>query len=84
MLGGGNDRLFGILCDRLGKPGWKSKPQFTTNSSRVQNRAELEEMIEAVTRTKTTQEWLGILEGSGMAYAAVNDVQNTLNHEHGE
>jgi succinate---hydroxymethylglutarate CoA-transferase len=84
MLGGGNDRLFGILCDMLGKPGWKSHLRFTTNSSRVENRAELEEMIEAVTRTKTTQEWLEILEGSRMAYAAVNDVQNALNHEHGE
>ena len=41
-------------------------------------------MIEEKTRTKTTEEWLDILDQSGMPYAAVNDIQGTLNHEHGE
>lgn len=39
-------------------------------------------MIEAVTETKTTEEWLRVFEASGMPYAAVNDVQQTLQHEH--
>ena len=30
----------------------------------------------------TTQEWLDILEGSGMPYAPINDVQTTLQTEH--
>lgn len=41
-------------------------------------------MIEEITKQKTTQEWLEIFEGSGMPYAAVNDIQGTLNHKHGE
>ena len=53
------------------------------NSNRVENRVELDGMIEEITRTKTTQEWLELFEGSGMPYAAVNDIQGTLNHEHG-
>lgn len=40
-------------------------------------------MIEETTQQKTTQEWLEIFEGSGMPYAAVNDIQGTLNHKHG-
>ncbi|KAL9613177.1 MAG: hypothetical protein Q9167_002254 [Letrouitia subvulpina] len=82
LLGGGNDRLFGILCDRLGKPEWKSDERFATNSTRVENRVALEALIEAETRTKTTKEWLDVLNESGMPYAAVNDIQGTLNHEH--
>lgn len=82
MLGGGNDRLFGVICDRLNKTEWKTDPRFTTNNARVQNRVELEQAIEEVTSTKTTAEWLGILEGSGMPYAAINDVKDTLDHEH--
>lgn len=70
MLGGGNDRLYGVLCQRLGKPEWVSDKRFITNADRVKNRETLEEMIESVTRTKTTKEWLGVLEGSGMPYAA--------------
>ena len=53
-----------------------------TNADRVANRVELEAKIEAITKQKTTQEWLDVFEGKGMPYAAINDVQGTLNHEH--
>ncbi|ERF69394.1 hypothetical protein EPUS_05939 [Endocarpon pusillum Z07020] len=82
LLGGGNDRLFGILCDRLGKSAWKTDKRFISNNSRVANRVELERLIEEVTKTKSTKEWLDLLEGSGMPYAAINDVMDTLNHQH--
>ncbi|KAG6002779.1 hypothetical protein E4U21_002769 [Claviceps maximensis] len=82
LLGGGNDRLFGILADGLGKPEWKEDAKFKTNADRVSHRDELEAMIEAVSQQKTTEEWLQRFEGSGLPYAAINDVQATLNHEH--
>jgi succinate---hydroxymethylglutarate CoA-transferase len=82
LFGGGNDRLYGILCNGIGRPDLKTNPKFGTNSQRVAHRNKLEEEIEAVTKTRTTREWLKIFEGKGMPYAAVNDVQGTLNHEH--
>jgi succinate--hydroxymethylglutarate CoA-transferase len=82
LFGGGNDRLFGILCDGLSQPSWKTSPKYSINASRVANRDELEAAIEAITTTKTTKQWLDIFEGSGLPYAAVNDVQDTLNHSH--
>lgn len=82
MLGGGNDRLFGIIADKLGRPEWKADPRFVTNDVRVQNRVILEAMIEELTVTRTTRDWLDLLEGSGMPYAAINDVKDTLDHEH--
>ncbi|KAI1090912.1 CoA-transferase family III domain-containing protein [Rostrohypoxylon terebratum] len=82
LFGGGNDRLFGILCDGLGRPEWKTDPKYSINSQRVANRVELEDEIEKISVQKTTQEWLYIFEGKGMPYAAVNDVQGALNHEH--
>ncbi|KAF9873777.1 CoA-transferase family III [Colletotrichum karsti] len=82
LFGGGNDRLYGILCDGLGRPEWKDDAKYKTNAQRVANRAELEALIEAITFTKTTGQWLKVFEGRGMPYAAVNDVQGTLDHEH--
>jgi succinate--hydroxymethylglutarate CoA-transferase len=82
LLGGGNDRLFGILCDGVGRPEWKTDPKYAINAQRVANRVELEGRIEDITLQKTTDEWLDVFEGAGMPYAAVNDVQGTLNHEH--
>lgn len=83
MLGGGNDRLYGVLCEKIGRPELVTDSRFITNALRVTHREELETLIETVTKTKTTQEWLDIFEGSGMPYAAINDVQGTLQHEHG-
>jgi succinate--hydroxymethylglutarate CoA-transferase len=72
------------LSDRLGFPEWKTDARFVTNNVRVQHRKEIDTLIEERTQQKTTQEWLEIFEGSGMPYAAVNDIQGTLNHSHGE
>ena len=99
LLGGGNDRLFGILAMKVGKPEWVIDERFKTNSKRVENRATLEGLIEDETQKRSTEEWLQLLEGCGMresirqtqvsvidlqlAYAAINDIQTTLNHEHG-
>ena len=84
LIGGGNDRLFGVMCVKLGKPEWAIDTRFTTNAQRVKNRDALELMIEEITRLRTTKEWLDIFEGSGMPYAAVNDIQGTLKHPHGD
>ncbi len=82
LIGGGNDRLFGILCDQLERPEWKSEPRFLSNNARVAHRGELERLIEEITQTRSTKEWLDRFEGCGMPYAAINDVMDTLNHEH--
>ena len=70
------------MSDGLGQPEWKTDSKFAVNAQRVANRIELDGSIEAITKQKTTKEWLNIFEGSGMPYSAVNDVQGTLNHEH--
>jgi succinate--hydroxymethylglutarate CoA-transferase len=81
-VGGCNDRLYGILCDKLSKPEWKTDPRFVTNALRVQHREIIDSLVETELQTRTTQEWLEIFEGSGMPYAAVNDIKGTINHEH--
>jgi succinate---hydroxymethylglutarate CoA-transferase len=80
LFGAGNDRLFRSLCQGLGHPEWVTASQYATNALRVQHRDALEAAIEAVTVKKTTAEWLAVFTGSGLPYAAVNDVLDTLNH----
>lgn len=75
--------MYGVLCTRIGRPELATDERFITNALRVKNRDVLEDIIEKETRNKTTQEWLDILEGCGMPYAAINDIQGTLNHDHG-
>lgn len=84
LIGGGNDKLFGILCQKLGRSEWIKDDRFETNAARVTNRKELERMVGEETQKKTTKEWLEVFEGCGMPYAPVNDVWDTLHHEHCE
>ncbi|KAF2028136.1 CoA-transferase family III [Setomelanomma holmii] len=81
-VGGCNDKLYGILSNKLGESEWRTDPRLVTNALRVKHREILDAMVEAELQLRTTQEWLQIFEGSGMPYAAVNDIQGTINHEH--
>jgi succinate--hydroxymethylglutarate CoA-transferase len=82
LLGGGNDRLYAILCERLHHPEWITDHRFVTNSQRVKFRDILVLLISAETRKHTTQHWLKVFERSGMPYAPINDVKTTLEHRH--
>lgn len=50
MIGGGNDKLFRLVCDALGKPEWKEDPRFIDNASRVTNRDILVPAINEITK----------------------------------
>lgn len=82
MIGGGNDNLYRLVCDALGKPEWKDDPRFTTNADRVAHREILVPAIMEITKTKTTDQWLEIFKDKKFPYAAVNDVKTTLEMEH--
>ncbi|KAK9369187.1 caib/baif family protein-like protein [Lipomyces kononenkoae] len=92
IVGAANDRLYGIFCQLLKRDDWIEDERFKTNALRVENRDILVPMITEETKKKTTMartmsplmfgEWLSLFEGSGIPYAAVNDIQATLNHPH--
>lgn len=82
LIGGGNDRLFGVLCDAIGRPAWKDDPKFSSNAQRVAHRDELEAQLEDITRQRTTAEWLAAFDGKGMPYAPINDIKTALGLPH--
>ncbi|KAF2153171.1 CAIB/BAIF family protein [Myriangium duriaei CBS 260.36] len=82
MLGGATEGAYKILCEKLNKPEWVTDPRFATNSVRVENRSLLSDMIEEITMTKTTEEWIAILEGSGMPYAPINNIEAVFKDPH--
>src|SRR5688500_3496183 len=62
----GNDNLFRKFCDAAGCPELAQDPRFVSNGKRVENRAEITRLINAVMRRKTTAEWLEVLEAAGV------------------
>jgi succinate---hydroxymethylglutarate CoA-transferase len=71
MIGAGNDRQFGILCEGVSRPDLSNNAKFLTNSLRVEHREELLHAIQHELSKRTTDEWLNIFEGKGMPYAAI-------------
>jgi crotonobetainyl-CoA:carnitine CoA-transferase CaiB-like acyl-CoA transferase len=50
----------------LGHPEWCDDPRFATNQQRMENRAALEDAMNAVLTTKTTDHWVEVLEAVGV------------------
>lgn len=57
------ENFWQMLCRATGLEHLEKDPRFETNQKRVENRAELNAILQPVFRTKTTAQWLALLEG---------------------
>lgn len=78
ILAVGNDGQFARLAQVMGKPEWASDPQFSTNAQRVRNRESLISMMNEVTRARTTEEWVALLESVGVPCGPINDLEHVF------
>tara|TARA_R110002096_G_scaffold221143_10_gene409930 strand:- start:731 stop:1894 length:1164 start_codon:yes stop_codon:yes gene_type:complete len=67
------DAHFSALCDLIGQQGWKDDPRYNTPAARIQHEADLMAAIRPAMATKTSAEWLHILEKHDILAAKVND-----------
>jgi formyl-CoA transferase len=74
----GNDRLFQKLATALGRPGWASDPRFATNRARLNNKAELMGLMDAILRTGPRAAWIERLEAVGVPAAPINTLPEAL------
>ncbi len=74
LLAIGNDGQFQRFCAAAEQPQWASDPRFATNTLRVQNRAALIPAMEAVTRTRTTADWIALLEDKAVPCGPINTI----------
>jgi crotonobetainyl-CoA:carnitine CoA-transferase CaiB-like acyl-CoA transferase len=81
MVAGGNDRLFGLLCEELELPELVTDVRFRTNPDRVQNREALVALVSARLRERDTAEWHRRLAAAGVPAAAVADVADIVSAE---
>lgn len=66
-----------------GRPGvFENDPRFSTYEARTEHIGELYALIEEVTATKTTDEWLDLLAGANIPAMRFNQMMDVLNDEH--
>jgi crotonobetainyl-CoA:carnitine CoA-transferase CaiB-like acyl-CoA transferase len=71
------EKFWPILCEALGHPDWAADPRFASFAARLEHRAEVTEMLDAVLMARPTAEWLELL-GGIVPVAPVNDVAEAL------
>ena len=74
LLAIGNDGQFGRFCHAINKPEWSADPRFATMGGRNTNRGELIPLMETVTRTRTTAQWIELLEDKAVPCGPINDI----------
>ncbi|MGW4489838.1 CaiB/BaiF CoA transferase family protein [Amycolatopsis sp. NPDC004368] len=72
------ERFVGVL----GSPAWALEERFATPASRYRHSAECVKLIEDELASKTTAEWLPLLEGAGVPCAPINSIPQALREEH--
>ena len=74
LLAIGNNGQFVRFCEAAGYPEWGGDPRFATNTLRVRHREVLIPMMEAVTRTRSTADWIALLEDKAVPCGPINDI----------
>ena len=72
IMSAGNDALWAKLCNVMGTPELINDPKFATNRDRNDNVVELSEIISKISVTKTTAEWMDVLEKGGLPVGPIN------------
>jgi crotonobetainyl-CoA:carnitine CoA-transferase CaiB-like acyl-CoA transferase len=70
----GNDSLFGRLCRTIGRPELAVDLRFVTNAVRIQNRAELQALIEERLAGASAATWTSTLQAAGVPAGPVQTV----------
>ncbi len=74
LLAIGNDGQFQRFCAAAGQPQWAQDARFATNTLRVQHRAVLIPAMKQVTRTRTTAQWIALLEDKAVPCGPINTI----------
>ncbi|KAJ4371635.1 hypothetical protein N0V83_004855 [Neocucurbitaria cava] len=80
VCGATNDKQFVKFCNLLGVESLPQDERFSTNAKRVEHRDILNPIFNDIFVTKTTVEWETTFEGTGLAYAPINDMEHTFAH----
>ena len=74
LLAIGYDGQFARFCQAAGHPEWAADARYASNTLRVQHRSALISAMEAVTRTRSTADWIALLEDKAVPCGAINDI----------
>jgi succinate---hydroxymethylglutarate CoA-transferase len=77
----GNDGQFRKLAELVGHPEWSEDPRFATNAGRVDNRREIDGLVDAAFGLHPRAHWVAALKEAGIPVGPINSVREALTSE---
>jgi len=74
LLAIGNNGQFARFCEAAGHAEWATDARFASNTLRVKHRGVLIPMMEELTRTRSTADWVALLEDKAVPCGPINDI----------
>jgi crotonobetainyl-CoA:carnitine CoA-transferase CaiB-like acyl-CoA transferase len=74
LLAIGNDAQFSRFCQAVDRPEWARDVRFASNPLRVKHREVLIPLMQAVTRERSTEEWVALLANKAVPCGPINDI----------
>ncbi len=78
LLAIGNDGQFARFCQAAEQPQWALDARFASNTLRVKNRDALIPSLQAVTRGRSTADWIALLEDKAVPCGPINDLSQAF------
>lgn len=75
------DDIYGRLCRALQREDLFTDPRFATSRARSKNREEIMEVLMPVTRQKTSEEWIRLLNEAGVPCGPIYTIDKTFADE---
>jgi crotonobetainyl-CoA:carnitine CoA-transferase CaiB-like acyl-CoA transferase len=72
------DKIFERFCAAIGEPDLAIDPDYCDDHSRLENRDQLNERISAVSKTRTSAEWVAAMNTAGVPCGPINNIQEVF------
>jgi formyl-CoA transferase len=73
-----SQRVWERMCDAMGKPEWKEKPEWITRAKRSADRVALNAAVSEVTRHKPSAHWVELFEEAGVPCGPINSIDQVF------
>lgn len=80
IIAAGNDGLWLKTCEALGRPDMAADPAYKTNALRLKSFEKIQDEIEKVLKTNTTEHWIGVFNKAGVPAGPINNIEQALAH----
>jgi len=84
VMGATNQKLWGLLCAKIGRPELCDDARFMTNPLRLANRLELVAELEKTFMTRASAEWVDLLLAEGIPAGPINTYPEAFDSAHGK